>query len=366
MTQAPTVAAGARWLSVIVPCRNERGHIEAFCRAAQGQDVPRGWRVEVLIADGHSDDGTREWLQGFCPGTQGQAVEFILLDNPRRSAAAGLNVCIERARGDVLVRWDVHTTYAPDYWAQCLQALARTGADNVGGPWKAVGHSSTQQAIAAAFQSRWVAGGARSRDLHYEGPADTVYLGCWPRATFERFGGFDEALVRNQDDEHNLRLSKGGARIWQSSRIRSTYVPRARLAQLRQQYLQYGYWKPFVMKKHGQPASLRHLVPGLFVATWSVLALLAVLAGGLQAARGVPGAWSFRVLGAWLGVSAAYALALGCLTLAAGVGSSAAVFVRLPAVIATYHLAYGWGFLRGAWDAWVRGRADADFGRLTR
>lgn len=366
MSPVGVPAAGARWLSVIVPCRNERGHIEAFCRAAQSQDIPEGWRVEVLVADGRSDDGTREWLQDFCAATQGQAVEFILLDNPRRSAAAGLNACIARARGDVLVRWDVHTTYATDYWAQCLQALARTGADNVGGPWKAVGHSPTQQAIAAAFQSRWVAGGARSRDLRYEGPVDTVYLGCWPRATFERFGGFDEALVRNQDDEHNLRLSKGGARIWQSSRIRSTYVPRARLAQLRQQYLQYGYWKPFVMKKHGQAASLRHLVPGLFVATWGLLGLLAASLWGLEAARGAASGWAPWVWGAWWGVSAAYALALGGLTLAAGAGSSATVFVRLPAVIATYHLAYGWGFLRGAWDAWVRGRADADFGRLTR
>ena len=85
-----------------------------------------------------------------------------------------------------------------------------------------------------------------------------------------------------------------------------------------------------------------------------------------EAARGAASGWAPWVWGAWWGVSAAYALALGGLTLAAGAGSSATVFVRLPAVIATYHLAYGWGFLRGAWDAWVRGRADADFGRLTR
>ena len=145
---------------------------------------------------------------------------------------------------------------------------SRTGADNVGGPWRAevdAGGGATQEAVAAAFQSPLVAGGALSRRLDHEGPVDTVYLGAWPRATFERFGNFDEALVRNQDDEHNLRIVAGGGRVWQSARIRSAYRPRARLGRVFRQYLQYGYWKPFVMKKHGQPAELRHVVPALFV-----------------------------------------------------------------------------------------------------
>ena len=131
--------------------------------------------------------------------------------------------------------------------------------------------------MAAAFQSRWVAGGALSRQLDYDGPADTVYLGAWPRRTFERFGGFDETLVRNQDDEHNLRIVKGGGRVWQESRIRSSYRPRATLGQVFRQYLQYGYWKPFVMKKHGQPARLRQLVPALFVAALALFALVAIV-----------------------------------------------------------------------------------------
>ena len=87
---------------------------------------------------------------------------------------------------------------------------------------------SMQAAIAAAFQSRWLAGGARSRQLDYDGEVDTVYLGCWPRAGFERFGGFDEALVRNQDDEHNLRIVRGGGRVWQSTRDPHRSTGRAR------------------------------------------------------------------------------------------------------------------------------------------
>ncbi|MCU0923257.1 MAG: glycosyltransferase family 2 protein, partial [Burkholderiaceae bacterium] len=250
----------------------------------------------------------------------------------------------------VIVRMDVHTRYAPDYVAQCLAALQRSGADNVGGPWRAEGTGGWGRAIAAAFQSRWVAGGARSRDLAFEGEVDTVYLGCWPRASFQRFGGFDETLVRNQDDEHNLRIVLGGGRVWQSAAIRSTYRPRDSLAALWRQWLQYGYWKPFVMKKHGQAAALRHRVPGLFVAALGLAALLA-LAG-----------WPVPLLF----LLGAYALAVAVLSVRVAAGSSWALLWRLPLVVAAQQLGYGLGSLVGHWDAWRHGQGRERFARLTR
>ena len=42
---------------------------------------------------------------------------------------------------------------------------------------------------------------------------DTVPFGCYRREVFDRIGLFDEELVRNQDDELNLRLIRRGERI---------------------------------------------------------------------------------------------------------------------------------------------------------
>jgi glycosyltransferase involved in cell wall biosynthesis len=137
-------------VSVIVPCRNERDFIEAFCRSVAAQAIPDGWTLEVLIADGMSDDCTRERLTALCM----QDTRFVMLDNPGRIVSCGLNRCIERAQGAFIVRLDVHTVYATDYIAQCLAAWQRTGADNVGGAWKAQGtdgpQGTVQRAIAAA------------------------------------------------------------------------------------------------------------------------------------------------------------------------------------------------------------------------
>lgn len=334
------------WVSVIVPCRNERAHIEAFCASLWAQQLPVGWSLEAVMADGQSDDGTAQWLAAHA----GERLRVI--DNPGRIVSTGLNRALSVARGEVIVRMDVHSVYAPDYVAECIAALERTGADNVGGAWRAQGQGAMQRAIGAVFQSRWLSGGARSRLVDFEGEVDTVYLGAWPRASFERFGGFDEDLVRNQDDEHNLRIKKGGGRVWQSARIRSHYTPRAALPALARQYLQYGYWKAFVMRKHGQAASLRHVLPAV--------GLMAVLAAAL-AAPGWP--WVLPTLllpyGLWVGVAALANWRQGW-----------SVVWRMPAVIATYHGAYALGTILGALDV-LRGvpaeaARNSRFAKLTR
>ncbi len=347
----PPASTAAQCVSVIVPCRNEHRYIESFCHNVLRQIMPDGWRLQLLVADGMSDDGTRDILQRLSQADP----RIQLIDNPRRIVSTGLNAALLQAQGDVIVRMDVHTEYTADYIHQALSVLADSGADNVGGPWHAAPdlHAGpTQRAIAAAFQCPWVAGGALSRRLDYNGWADTVYLGCWPRATFERFGGFDESLVRNQDDEHNLRITRGGGLVWQSSRIRSTYRPRANLPQVFRQYLQYGYWKPFVIKKHGQTASPRHWVPALFVLAMGLSLLLAVLGA----------AWPLAAL------STLYAGAVLFMTMSVAQRDPCGMKAlwRVPLVIGSYHVAYGLGSLMGLWDVLHGGTSRTRFAALTR
>jgi succinoglycan biosynthesis protein ExoA len=342
----------AQLVSIIVPCRNERAHVATFAASALAQTLPAGWTLEIVVADGLSDDGTRDVLAAIAAADR----RLRVVDNPAQIVSTGLNRALAASTGDVVVRMDVHTDYASDYVAECIATLARTAVDNVGGPWHAVPDATsgaTQCAIAAAFQSRWVAGGALSRQLDYDGPADTVYLGAWPRRTFDRFGTFDETLVRNQDDEHNLRIARGGGRIWQSSTIRSTYRPRASLAKVFRQYLRYGYWKPFVMRKHGQAAKGRHFIPALFV--------VALVLFGVVALAGF-GPWPLYAL------AACYVAAITAMTVDVSRRSKLAAnaLARVPAVIATYHVAYGIGSIIGGIDVAFARAGRARFGRLTR
>jgi len=335
------------FVSIIIPCRNEARHIEQCLSRILAQDYPPD-RMEVIVADGMSDDGTRDILSAIAA----RDVRVRVVDNPKRVTPAGLNAAIKASRGEIIIRVDAHTEYAPDYVRQCVAVLKETGADNVGGPALTKPSTYMEQAVAAAYHSFFGVGGARFHQPNYEGSVDTVTYGCWPREVFERVGFFDEELVRNQDDEHNLRIVRAGGTVWQSPRIRSWYTPRGSLGALFRQYFQYGYWKVRVIQKHKLPASPRHLVPGAFVASLLGLGILSIPYPGARV-----------ILGAEVCI---YALAALVASVAAAAKAGWRLLPVLPAVFACYHLAYGLGFLAGVWDFVVLRHHEGRFVSPTR
>ena len=349
-------------VSVIVPCRNEVDHIAASLRSILQQEQPPGG-MEVLVADGMSSDGTRVILEQL--GRQDPRMRVI--DNPGRIVSSGLNAAIRSAKADIIIRMDAHSEYASDYLRRCVELLRKTGVDNVGGPARTKSERYLERAVAAAYHSPFSVGGAKFHDVDYEGSVDTVAYGCWRKEAFERFGYFDEELVRNQDDEHNLRIVRGGGRIWQSPGIRSWYRPRGSLQSLFDQYMQYGYWKVRVIQKHKLPASWRHVVPGTFMLTLLVLLCalaLCSLASHLWLLPLYLGRLCFWSLASLVGIYSLCVLAASTLTSSK---TEWKLLPVLPPVFACYHFGYGYGFLRGVWDYLIRQkRPGLRFVQLTR
>ena len=335
-------------VSIVLPCRNEQGYIQDCLQSALHQHPPEGG-IEIIVADGMSTDGTREYLQQMAK----QYPQIRILDNPGRIVSKGLNAAIRAARGEIIVRMDAHTIYAPDYVRECLAVMRETGADNVGGPMQTTAGTFMERAIRAVFHSAFAVGGARSHQTGYEGFVDTVIYGCWKRSVFERVGYFDEELVRNQDDEHNLRLVRAGCKIYQSTRIRSWYHVRGSLKALFCQYMQYGYWKALVIRKHQSPASFRHVVPGTFVGCLCLLAALGLF-------------WYPALWGA-VGLAALYAAAALTVSLITAARTQWALLPVLPVVLWCFHFGYGYGFLRGILDLVLLHNApDTQFVQITR
>lgn len=337
-------------VSVIVACRNEARHMVGFLDSLLAQRTS-GLDVEILIADGRSDDATPEILRQYAS----RYGNIRVIDNPGRIVSTGLNAAIRASSGEIVLRMDAHTEFHPDYISACVAALGQTGADNVGGPARTKAESWMARAVAAAYHSRFSTGGARFHNPEYEGFVDTVTYGCWRRETLERLGYFDETLVRNQDDELNYRLVLAGGRIYQTPGIISWYRPRANLGSLFLQYFQYGFWKVAVIRKHRLPASWRHLVPCAFVLLIAGLLLAASAGLALRSPELLRGA-------SWLlaGVLGSYMLATLVFSWFTAVRAGFRLFPVLPVVFATYHFSYGLGFLAG-----LVNRRKANSGRWT-
>ncbi|HLV99356.1 MAG TPA: glycosyltransferase family 2 protein [Ktedonobacterales bacterium] len=314
------------FVSVIMPVRNEQAFIARSLGAVLAQDYPLE-RLEILIADGASEDHTIEIIQAL-PGAE--RVRVLL--NLQRTQAAGLNLALRQAKGDIIVRVDGHAVIAPDYVRQCIVALRATGACNVGGHINPIGITHMGQAIASAARQPFAVPGA-FHTCHAAAYTDTVYLGAWPRWVLQQLGGFDERLAPNEDYELNYRLRQAGGKIYLSPAIRSAYFGRQTLGALARQYFSYGRAKTRTLKKHPASLRLRQLAaPGF----------LGALLGGLLCALIAP-----LALDCWLFLLIAYMVALCAYSIAAAKEADHHLFWRLPLVFMTIHVAWGVGFWAG-------------------
>ncbi len=260
------VEAGLPMVSVIAPCHSEARFIENTLNSILQSDYPAE-KIEVLVVDGMSTDGTREIVQKMAAKDS----RIRLLDNPARIQAAAMNIGIKAAQGDYIARIDCHATYDSSYIRKCIELSERTGAANAGGYWNTLPGADTPvaRAIAAATSNRFGVGKSVHRigGSEQEQETDNVAFGMFKRELFEKIGLYDERLVRNEDSELNHRIRKAGGRIIISPEIEVGYYNRATYRGLWQQAFNNGLWNLYTVWLTGESAglSLRHFVPMVFV-----------------------------------------------------------------------------------------------------
>jgi glycosyltransferase involved in cell wall biosynthesis len=323
------------FVTIAMPAFNEEGYIETCIRTVQAQDYPAD-RMEILVADGRSTDATREILARL----SAEDPRIRMIDNPERLQAAGLNHIVKEARGDVVVRMDVHCEYAPSYVSACIAALEKSGADNVGGAQRAKAKSAFQRALCAALESPLGVGGAKYRSAAEEGYVDTVFLGAFRRKVFETVGLYDPRAITNEDAELNQRLIDQGGKVFLSRDIEVHYYPRDSYKKLAQQYYKYGRGRARTLLKLGKFLSVRPMIPFLMVVGGATLLL-------------VPPLWPVAPA-----ALAAYALATGAEAVRVGKALGPAAIPTVWGIFPVLHIAHGVGFAAGL----VRYLREPDWG----
>jgi len=310
--------------------RDEIASIDHFVADLVAQDFDG--ELQVLVADGGSVDGSVERLEA---AAREASLPLEVIENPAGWVSPGLNACIGRASGDLIVRLDCHSRYPPHYLRRCAELAEQTGAWNVGGRVEPRGETPMERAVACAMDSPfggigWTRlGGAEPVEI------DTVTFGAFRPVAFSAAGLFDEEMVRNQDDELNLRIREAGGRIVLDPTLVVSYRPRGSLARVWRQYYEYGLWKVRVMLKHRAILSMRSMAPLAFLL---LILLLAIAA-------------PFSALALALLVAVLALYLLGALVFALrGVrarGEPLSLAPRVMSVFPAFHFSYGVGMARG-------------------
>jgi cellulose synthase/poly-beta-1,6-N-acetylglucosamine synthase-like glycosyltransferase len=307
-------------VTIAVSCRDDEATIEPCIRSIQAQHWPFD-SLEILVADGMSVDATREILGRLAK----EDARIRLIDNAARVQAAGLNECVRRARGDVIVRVDVHAEYAANFVERCVAALDRTGADNVGGVPRPMAKSFFQRCVAAALRSPLGMGTARYGDPEQEGFVASVWPGAFRRSVFERVGMFDAGAVADEDAELDQRIVDAGGRVYVSRDIVSHFYPRESMRALARQSYRYGLGRARSFVKHGRLPSIRPAVPFLGLLGGMLLFVAAPATAGVLSI-------------------AAYALATGAEAVRVGRDEGVAALPVIWATFPVLHVAQGAGF----------------------
>jgi glycosyltransferase involved in cell wall biosynthesis len=324
-------------VSIVIPCRNERGFIEGCLESIVANGYPLE-DLEVLVVDAMSTDGTRELLTRLV-----ERYPFVrVIDNPAGVTPVALNLGIRAARGTVIVRIDGHAIIQPGYLVKCVTALRAGKANNVGGVMQIVPQTASLfgRAVAACLSHSFGAGGPRYRTGSRDPVlVDTVQGGCYDRSIFEEIGYFNERLRRSQDMEFNRRLKIHGGRILLLPDVVYVYYSRSSFVVFLRHNWTNGVWAilPFLYSDV-TPVSFRHLVPLMFV-----VALTGAL--GLSLALPTVGIWPLAL------VAGPYAVV--CLSSAIQMvwtRREPLVALMSPFVFLSMHLCYGlgscWGILK--------------------
>jgi succinoglycan biosynthesis protein ExoA len=257
-----------RNVSIVVPVLNEVSTLPKALDSLIACGYPLDC-VEFVIVDGGSTDGTIEYVKQL---TQSK-LNIKLLHNVNKTTPYALNLGINAANHDIIIRADAHAFYWPNYIKNSVTSLLEGKGDNVGGRVLArSGGTTFSRVLAMVLNSKLGSGGASYRGSGEGRLVDTVWCGCWFKETMLEVGLFDVNWINNQDAELNSRLISKGMRVYFEPRVTAELIVRPSLLKMMVQYYRYGRGRLKTVLRYPSQLSYRQILPIL-----GVLAVLSVL-----------------------------------------------------------------------------------------
>jgi glycosyltransferase involved in cell wall biosynthesis len=259
-------------VSVVLAVKDEIEYIQKCIDGILKQTLDRK-KYEILIFDGNSTDGTREYL-----GELSKNISNIrIYDNPKIVAAAGWNEGFRISKAKYLLMMGGHTELSADFLQKNIEILDQYDVPCSGGRVMAVGEDVKSHAIALAFNHPFGVGDARYRYANKNCFVETVNFGMYRKSVTDSIGPINEDIKRGEDWEYNYRIVRKFGKMFYSPDIKSKYYSRSSFRKLWKRQFDAGKHKLEIIKKYPGSLLLRHLIPFIFALSIIILPVLTLL-----------------------------------------------------------------------------------------
>lgn len=326
-------------VSVCVIALNEKGWVENLLADIAGQDYDKK-KLEVLLIDGGSSDGTKDIFRAFARENGADYHDIKVLDNPGRTQPCGWNVAINNYSGEAMIRVDAHARIPKDFVRLNVETL-QSGEDICGGYRPTILRDETafNNTLLLAENSMFGSSIAPYRRDVGNTYVKSLFHGAYRRRVFDKVGLFNEKLLRTEDNEIHYRMRSAGFKFCYNPKITSAQYVRSSLTKMLKQKYGNGYWIGATSKVCPECLSLYHFVPFLFVVA-IIISTVLCLATGLT--------WVKALTGLMWGMYWLVAVVMAVVGVIGAKKEQRSLFnLLLPLLFFLLHISYGAGTLVG-------------------
>lgn len=318
-------------LSICVVALNEESFLPNLLQDIKEQQYPHAL-TEIVLVDSGSDDNTKSIMLAFKTEDNG-FYNVQVLDNPKKIQAAGWNVAISNATGDVISRIDAHAVLPTDFSSLVMEEILN-GEYIVGGIRPCIIQNQTPwgKTLLATENSIFGSSVNSSRHSKENQYVKTLFHASYRKEVFDKVGLFNEKLLRTEDNEMHYRIRKAGYKICYNPTIISYQYARNSLKRMMKQKYGNGYWIGLTLGVCPGCISIYHLIPAAFIICIVLTSLLAFM-----------GLWQLAAI-MW----GLYGAFCACTTLISIVQEPVIPQkLAMPLLFLLLHLSYGIGTLIG-------------------
>ncbi len=198
---------------------------------------------EIILIDSSKNNKIFEYLKSLIDENE----TSIIYKNKNLPRVKALNYAISLSSSDYLLRFDSRTRFSKNYAEEAIKILTKKNRKYlkigcVGGRQSASPANSSINAMITSYlmDRAYIFGNPPYRRKNYEGLANSVYLGCFPREILMNIKYREEISLISEDTQLCHDIKSKGFNIYKSKKIISSYICRENIFSFFKLFRTYG------------------------------------------------------------------------------------------------------------------------------